>query len=129
MYQTENRDEYGFTLTLDGHPVVKVTRLGRRVEGDDAAGWATERGLPMANHLTDDQWRRLVALVANAPAMLDAIDQCAASLDNCLVHFAERMSEQDRHWRRKNYEAAREAQGRAEGYQTWADALAAASEE
>lgn len=42
MYQTENHDEYAFTITLDGHPVATVTRLGWRVEGDDAAGWATE---------------------------------------------------------------------------------------
>lgn len=129
MYQTENHDEYGFTLTLDGHPVATVTRLGRRVEGDDAAGWATERGLPLERHLTDDQWRRLVALVTHAPALLDSIDQCAASLDNCLVHFAEQMGEQDRYWRRKNYEAARESQARADGYQTWADALAESCDE
>lgn len=123
MYQTENHDEYGFTLTLDGHPVATVTRLGRRVEGDDAAGWATERGLPMERHLTDDQWRRLVALVAHAPALLYAIDQCAASLDNCLIPGV--MGEADLYQRTKNVEAAREAQARAEGFLCWSDALAA----
>lgn len=129
MYQTQDRDEHGFTITVDGHPVATVTRLGRRVDGDDAAGWATERGLPMANHLTDEQWRRLVALVSHAPALLDAIDQCAASLENCVLHFAEHMCEADSHWRRKNAEAAREAQANAEGYQTWAAALAASCDE
>jgi hypothetical protein len=123
MYQTENHDEYAFTITLDGHPVATVTRLGRRVDGDDAAGWATERGLPMENHLTDEQWRRLVALVKNAPTLLDAIDQCAASLENCLIPGT--MGVEDLRQRTENAAAAREAQAQAEGFGRWDDALAA----
>lgn len=80
MYHVGNRDDYGVAVAIDGHVVATVTRLGRRVEGDDAAGWATERGLPIENHLTDDQWQRLVLLIANAPAMLAAIDKCSDSL-------------------------------------------------
>lgn len=68
MYQTDGHNEYGFTIMLDGHPVATVTRLGRRVEGDDAAGWAVERAMPMAMHTTDEQWRELVSMIEPAPA-------------------------------------------------------------
>lgn len=68
MYQTDEHTEYGFTITLDGHPVATVTRLGRRIDGDDAAGWAVERALPMERHTTDAQWQELVSIVLPRPS-------------------------------------------------------------
>ena len=77
MYQIENADEYACQITNKaGYDIAEVVRHGRRVEGDDAAGWATSRGLPLEHHTTDAQWRRLLLLLNAAPAMLAALKEC-----------------------------------------------------
>ena len=127
MYCVENCNEYGFAITANGgHDVARVERLGRRVEGDDAAGWAVSRGLPMEHHTTDEQWQRIIDLAAAAPQMLAAIDQVAAALETCMAHYGNGMCEADRRSRTAAIAAARKAQANAEGYKTWADAVSAA---
>ena len=129
MYQVTDENEHQFVIAVDGHAVARIERYGKRVEGDDAAGWAVQRGLPPENHLTDEQWRRLVALIAHAPALLDSIDQCAASLHNCVLHYGDLMNAADRIGRKANADAARDAQAKAEGFDDWNAALAASCEE
>ena len=122
MYQVTDEGEYQCVIAIDGHAVARVERYGKRVEGDDAAGGSV-------HHITDEQWRRLIAIIRNAPALLDSIDQCAASLENCVLHYGDSMSREDRISRRANAKAAREAQARAEGFGNWDEALAASCDE
>jgi hypothetical protein len=66
-------------------------------------------------------------LMAAAPALLDAIDQVCAALETCMAHYGDRMCEADRLSRYANLAAARNAQAKAEGYESWDAAVAARS--
>ena len=77
MYTIGHADEYAGQLTnAAGYDIAEVVRHGRRVEGDDAAGWATSRGLPLEHHTTDAQWQELLRLLNAAPDLLEALRLC-----------------------------------------------------
>jgi hypothetical protein len=103
MYQITDENEHQFVIAVDGHAVATIQRHGK----------------------SDEQWRRLVAIIRNAPALLDSIDQCAASLENCAGHYGDSISRRAK----ANAKAAREAQARAEGFGNWDEALAASATE
>lgn len=67
-------------------------------------------------------------LIAEAPALLETIDQVCAALETCMAHYGEQMCEADRRSRRAALDAARKAQANAEGFATWAEALASEDE-
>jgi hypothetical protein len=77
MFTIGHADEYAGQLTNEaGYDVAEVVRHGRKVEGDDAAGWATSRGLPLEHHTSDDEWRRMLLLLNAAPDLLHALKMC-----------------------------------------------------
>jgi hypothetical protein len=91
MYRIQNADEYACQITNKaGHDIAEVVRHGRRVEGDDAAGWATSRGLPLDNHTTDEQWQELLRLIDAAPALRAAcLHRVMPEFDGTLKNFVD----------------------------------------
>ena len=86
MYRVESADGFACQLTnSDGYDVAEVVRHGRKVDGDDAAGWAVSRGLPVEHHTTDDEWKRMLKLINAAPDLLTA----CRKLFDCLGDWVE----------------------------------------